>query len=312
MTRRSVLCLAVAVGIAASASCGGPPPAPRAPQPAPADAALPVVPGKFTSTVTLPPLIATVTSVGAAPRSRLRYVLTPGAAQIVERTIGTSVEATINAQPAPSSEPVPTQVLGGVFEVRATERGATTMHVTIDRATSGDGGVASEIIGFVGTTLVHPIDGRGQAGTLEVRSSMEDDAHADAIAGVIHTRSRPIVLPSEPIAVGGTWTVVGDDVVSGIRSTVTTTYTLVARTGDVVTLRGTITSVAGPQRVASPTGEVRVASVTGGGTLDATVDLRHPIPTLSTSERYDARMTTNGVEIRMVSTVTSRQTARPR
>ena len=280
------------------------------PEPSAAPAAMSMY--KVPAVPTTVKLLTTGKGKGKGKATALRYAFTAASAQLVERKIGTSVDLTVIGNGPPHSQQGPTQELAGTFEVVSVDPGSVAMRITTETASATDAQITQPLQELIGTTLDDHLDARGESGELAVTSRAPDASSAKQLAGMIYMRSRPIVLPTEPVVVGATWSVVRDDDVSGIVSTVTTTYTLTARKGKLLTVTGTIQAVARPQTVASTTGSIELKSLSGTGRLTATVDLGHPIPVLDTIEKYDALMTIHGQELRVVSNVTMHQTTRPR
>jgi hypothetical protein len=121
-----------------------------------------------------------------------------------------------------------------------------------------------------------------------------------------------VVLPDEPIGIGGTWRVTAQHDVNEVVSDVTTTYTLKARRGDVLVVTGVIAATAKPQTVTRPEGTIDVKSMLGTGTMRATIDLHRPAPTTEMDETYDMVMAVPDGEVRVVSKVKSHQAVRDR
>jgi hypothetical protein len=327
--RAAIAALAGAAIAAVVIACGGgkPPPeqptsfgAEATPDAAPvADAAPPDEPpppdAPPMTTVTLPATAPVVTRVKRGKRpAELRYALpAPGdtPAQIVDQTFETAME--ITEVGVSKRVPLPDQAVGSTLAYTAVgaEAGAPPSLALVQRMNRGlaaDAAMSSQFEDARGSELAYTIDDRGRAGDVRVLSRATDDAGAQQVLSLLRGNGGPIVLPAEPIGVGGSWRVVERHPVANTATEVTTTYTIKARDGDRLTLTGTIET----RTPAYTTDRVAHHAAAGTGTLTATLDLGRPAPEISASLRFDGAITMDGRAQRIVMTYEVRQVTRDR
>ena len=285
-----------------------------APAPDAAVAEAPVVPtGPTTFTIPGEPITVTRVATGKKGKAQpLRYQLTAGTAQVLDHTLDVALEYTVAAANQKQSQNAPTQNFGRTTEVMKVEAGAAVVRSTLDRGSAADAAMTEGLEQLKGSTIEATFDAQGRPGDATVISRAPDLESAKTIAGLLENRTRAVVLPTEPIAVGGSWKVVRKERVNDIESEVTTTYKLTARKGDTLTVTGVLTAVTPAQTLTSPQGPIDVKSMTGGGTLTATIDLHRPAPAIKYDEAYDALMVLNGMDVQVVSKIASTQVVRDR
>jgi hypothetical protein len=311
-------------------ACGGSKPPPdhppsfdlpmtdAAPQATPdaAVAEVPVAPtGPSSFAVPGEPITVTLVAKGKKGKAEaLRYQLTAGTAQVLDHTLDVELEYTVPSANQKQSQKAPTQSFGRTTEVVSVDAGAGAAVVksTLDRGSAADAAMTEGLEQLKGTTIEATFDAQGRPGDATVVSRAPDLESAKTIAGLLENRTRAVVLPTEPIAVGGSWKVIRKERVNDIESEVTTTYKLTARKGDTLTVTGVLTSTTLPQTLQSPQGPIDVKEMTGGGTLTATIDLKRPAPAIKYEEAYDAVMVLNGMDVRVVSKIASTQVVRDR
>jgi hypothetical protein len=319
------------VAVLLAAACGGNKPPPDHPPSfdlpesdaampvATADAAAEETPPIATgpSTFVVPGEAITVTLVAKGKKGKaqpLRYQLAAGTAQVLDHTLDVSLEYTVPTQNQTQSQKAPTQNFGRTSEVVSVDSGtsAAVIKATLDRGSAADAAMTEGLEQLKGSTIEATFDAQGRPGDATVVSRAPDLESAKTIAGLLENRTRSVVLPTEPIAIGGSWKVVRKERVNDIESEVTTTYKLTARKGDLLTVTGVLSSTTAPQTLTSPQGPIDVKSMTGGGTLTATIDLHRPAPAIKYDEAYDAIMVLNGMDVRVVSKIASTQVVRDR
>jgi hypothetical protein len=273
-----------------------------APAVAAADAAPPDAPAATSFTVLHPaPVVALVKS-GKKP-ALVRYTLTGGSAQVVDQSVDLSIAI------AGRTTAVPTQSFGSTFEVIEDSQ-THAIAVRMDRGGAADADLNDQIDRMIGAKLVAPIDDRGRLGDVLVVSEAADEATATVIAGILRGRGRPVVLPEEPIGVGGSWTVVQLEGVNGVEMEVTTTFVLTKRSDDRLEIAGTMSGTFIAQGRSKT--EDRVKTMTITGSLTATIDLHRPVPAVVAEESYDALLSINGHDVKGLTKSSWRQVTRDR
>jgi hypothetical protein len=309
-----------ALGLAA---CGSPRPpidqpsldhldhADAAPKPdaAPAPDAAP--PGPSTFTIPRSPVTVVRLTRGKGTAGVLRYALIADTAQVADHTVEVVVDVTLAGAKA-QRQASPSQGIGGTIEVVRIDGGSAMVRETMQRVTVADATMTDQLEQLKASFVESAIDAQGRTGEVAVTSPAPAAETAGTVAGLIQSRVPIIVLPDEPIGVGGTWRVSSRHDVNQVVSDVTTTYTLKSRNGDVLVVTGVIAATAKPQTVTRAEGTIDVKSMTGRGTIRATIDLRRPAPATEVDETYDLMMAVPNGEVRVVSTVKSSQTVRDR
>jgi hypothetical protein len=325
----AVAALTAAAVAALGVACGGGKPPPELPtsfgnegavDAAPvADAAPPEPPpppdAPPMTAVTLPAMPPVVTRLKRGKRPiELRYALpAPGdaPAQIVDQSFETAMEVTEVG--VARRIDLPDQAVGSTLAYAAVgaEAGVPPSIALVQRMNRGlaaDAAMSSQFEDARGSELAYTIDDRGRAGDLRVLSRATDAAGAQQVLSILRGNGGPIVLPAEPVGVGGSWRVVERHPIAGVATEITTTYTIKARDGDRLTLAGTIET-----RTPAYTGDGVVHHAAAGtGTLTATVDLARPAPEITASLRFDAAITLEGRAQRIVMTHEVRQVTRDR
>jgi hypothetical protein len=218
----------------------------------------------------------------------------------------------------------PTQTIGRTIEVTGVDASGTAMmKTTMDRGSASDAAMTESFEQIKGTTITASVDSRGRLGDASVTSPAMDAGSAASVAGLIRFHIDPIVLPDEEIATGGTWKVSTHGAVNNIECDIDTTYKLVKRTATEWQITGTTEASAGPQTIPAEAlgdpsgGTIEVRSMTGKGTLKATIDPTRPAPVAEFSESYDATLAVAAAdgkeqEIHLVDTIKASVTARAR
>jgi hypothetical protein len=193
----------------------------------------------------------------------------------------------------------------------------------MDRGSAADAAMTESFEQIKGTIIAASVDARGRLGDASVTSPAQDAASAASVAGLIRFHIDPIILPDEEIATGGTWKVTSHGAVNNIECDITTTYKLVKRTATEWTITGTTEATAGPQTIPAEAlgdpsgGTIQVRSMSGKGTVKATIDPTRPAPVAEFSENYDATLAVAAAdgkeqEIHLVDTIKANVTARAR
>jgi hypothetical protein len=90
-----------------------------------------------------------------------------------------------------------------------------------------------------------------------------------------------MLLPEEPVGVGAQWEVKQKVNSQGMNMDQTTTYTLAAVNGDILTIKGVVAQQAGKQKISNPTMpqvKMDVSKFSGSGRTSVTLDLAKVFP----------------------------------
>ena len=264
------------------------------------------------STFTLPVPAPTVTRMKAGKKpAQLRYQLTTPSTHVVDVAVDATVEVNVIGAPQqPPRQTIPKLTSTATAEVLRADTAGAQVRMTLDAAGPATHEAGAQLAELQGTILEHGLDPRGQQRDVTITSRAADQETAQTIATLEHTRLHTIVLPAEPVGIGGTWKVVVKDNVNGIATEVTTTYKLVARKGDQLTITGDMTATSPPQTLRRPEGVIEVKAMTGKGTIKATVDLHRAAPTMTFQQRYEATMQLDQQALKVTTTLTTTQGVR--
>lgn len=237
-----------------------------------------------TTTVAAPanPAELTLLDQGAEPRTELRLRIPDGQTEtmvmeqrqtLVQEILGETlqdVEITVITK-----QEILTTVIDGGFRV-------SSKIISAEAGPDVDPAMAAEVTkgmeASIGVTTEAEMDDLGNISTTAVGGTDGYNDEGEAVLQSLAQLSVP--LPSEPVGIGASWEVAQSLNLAGIEPRQTTTYTLTAIEGTVITLEAMISQVVEPGSVIAQGGaEVEVASWTNDGTGTMELDLTAIVPT---------------------------------
>ena len=239
-----------------------------------------------------PPATLELISAGTGEKSPLRLTALRGSEQQIEMIH----EAAVTAVGEPqlwTGRPFAVRFTGASEVTKVAPDGNLTYRTRLEEASAQLDGVA---ISPVGDLLV--IDGvvswMGSPKTTALASLfLKPTTDMYDLAALLHPHLSPWqIFPEEPLAVGAQWKVVMPELLSGMQTTVTTHYTLTARTDTTATVVGEIQLRGEDQRVYAQ----QARGITGRGRVEATFRAGRLYPTSRRTLHTEYRMTLGGGE----------------
>jgi len=199
---------------------------------------------------------------GAEPRSPLRYKIAEGT--VTKSNMDFTMATLARTRDAAAMSVVPgvrlhivsgptTTTDGGVkFDVNITKAEAAVPR-GVDPEVAADLRQSASILDDVGGTIV--MDDRGMVLSAELNDRAKSpDIPVRLLTMVINARTTlsRVLLPEEPVGLGGRWEARKDIELYGFKISQVDTYTLVDRVGDEIKLNVTVTQNAVPQTVSFP------------------------------------------------------------
>lgn len=229
-----------------------------------------------TTTTTAPPEPTTVELLdpGAEPRREVRFRLTAGEQVRATMTVDLAIDQEADGQSQRlDSPPVDQELLSTVLE--ADEDGAEIELEVLDATIQRDGSglstaeadeVEAQVASLAGSVTTMAMDPLGITEVLDVRApDGADDELAASIDDLVPQLSGiSLVLPSEPIGVGGRWRTTSTRTVGGIEQTLTTEFEVTELDGDVIAYTAEVEVTADEQEIDG--GRLLSLAATGTGT----------------------------------------------
>lgn len=224
----------------------------------------------------------TVKDAGAEPREVLRYVIEPGQTETITIDTAINMEMSMAGQGMPAMDlPTSRMTLESVVEEGA-DGGYTVLSTITDARVAGDVANMMPMIvdamresfrGLAGTTFSLSMTDRGEMspmGDAQLPAGASPEAIQAAESGVAALQGTGLILPEEAVGVGAVWVTSVSQALNGIEQNIETTYTLVERAGDVLTI-GIVQSIGaepGPLELAEvpPGMSAELIELVGAGT----------------------------------------------
>lgn len=252
-------------------------------------------PAESNATPEIGPVVELIDA-GAAPHQTLRYDLVAGSTETMLMTMRMQMTQTLDGMKLPSVAVPPMVMTMRLNVIEKTDDGDYRYDFELlDADVADEPGAMPQMVAMLRQNLRTMIGAKG-TGLLSERG-VSKETEFDMPPGMDPTARQSIesleqslsqvgvVLPEEPIGVGGSWKVIQKLDLNGIHITNTSTITLRARDGSRIELQTDTTGVGDTQEIDNPGmpgTTITVNSVKAKGEGSARFDLHRLVPFLST------------------------------